>query len=399
MALGQHHEEAAARRDEQLGQTDRARPEGCLIWMLTETAEEAGPAPALAFALSQRLEAPVHMLVTPLEDLPLVNAVEQAVIHQFAPGDTEGTIRRFLDHWRPDFGVVVGHPARPQLLAAAQRRDIPLFHAVARRDARTQARKWPSYLGGFDTCFAASASDANFLRSHLRNRDTIVEISGPLSDTVYALPCNAAECDDLANLLGGRPVWLAAEITGGELDTIEAAHRKAFRAAHRLLLIIVPRDGANADRMAKTLEGKGWRVARRTNLEEPDPETQVYLADTEDELGLWYRLAPASFIGGSLDAEVEPTDPFHAAALGSAVLHGGNAGRNPSRFEALNRHGASMRVTNADELGEAVVTLLAPDKAASLAQAGWMATTESAHVVERLAEVLEERVLEKTGEA
>jgi 3-deoxy-D-manno-octulosonic-acid transferase len=364
---------------------------------MTETADEAGPAPALAFALSQRIEEPVHMLVTPLEDLPLVSSVERSVIHQYAPGDTEGTVRRFLDHWRPDLGVIIGHPARPNLLAAAKARAIPLFHAVARRDARTQARKWPTYLGGFDTCFAASASDANFLRSHLRNHKTTVEISGPLSDTVYALPCNEAECSDLAKLLGGRPVWLAAEVSGEELDIVEAAHRKAFRSAHRLLLIIVPRDGENVGDIAGRLEGKGWRVARRSNMEEPDPETQIYLADTEDELGLWYRLAPASFIGGSLREGVEPTDPFHAAALGSAVLHGGNFGRNPARFKALEQHGASMRVTNAEDLGEAVITLLAPDKAASLAQAGWAATTESAHVVERLAEVLEERFIDRAG--
>ena len=263
IALGQHSPEAAARREEQLGQTDAERPDGCLIWLLTETAAEAGPAPALAFALSQRIEQPVQILVTPLEDLPLVQSVEDAVIHQFAPGDTEGTVQRFLDHWRPDFGLVIGHPARPHLLAAAQRRKIPLFHAIARRDTRTQSRKWPSYLGGFQICFAASASDANLLRSHLRNSDTRVEITGPLSDTVYALPCNEAECDDLASLLGGRPVWLAAEVTADELETVQAAHRKAFRSAHRLLLVLVPREPNDADGITAKLEAQGWRVAQK----------------------------------------------------------------------------------------------------------------------------------------
>lgn len=365
--------------------------------MLTETAAEAGPAPALAQALSERIEQPVHMLVTPLEELPLVQSVEDAVIHQFAPGDTEGTIKRFLDHWQPDFGLVIGHPARPQLLANAKARGVPLFQAAARRAMRPQARKWPSYLGRFETCFAASASDATFLRSQLRNSQTQVEITGPLSDTVYALPCNAAECDDLAALLGGRPVWLAADVSVDEVDTVQAAHRKAFRSAHRLLLILVPRDCTDADGMTAKLEDHGWRVARRSNLEEPDPETQIYVADTEDELGLWYRLAPASFIGGSLLPRAEPTDPFNAAALGSAVLHGPNLGRNPSRFQALEASGASMRISGAEDLGEAVITLLAPDKAASLAQAGWSITTESAHVVERVAEVLEERYFAAEG--
>ena len=362
--------------------------------MLSKSAAEVGPGPALAHAIATHLDGPVHILATPVETSPLVHSVAASTIHQFAPGDTEGSVTRFLEHWHPEVCVVIGEPQRPNLLAAAKARGVLLYHVAAHRDGFTKLRRLPSYLHLFETCFAASASDANFLRSALRNKKTRVEITGPLSDTVYALPCNNAECDDLAKLLGGRPVWLAAEVGGSEVDVVEAAHRKAFKSAHRLLLIIVPDKGENAEGIAQKLEEAGWRVARRSNLEEPDPEIQIYIADTEDELGLWYRLAPVSFIGGTLRQDVEPSDPFYAAALGSAVLTGPNHGQNPSRFKQLEDHGASMPVTGSEELGEAIITLLAPDKAASLAQAGWAATTESAHVVERLAEVIGEQFAE-----
>ncbi|MEM7718289.1 MAG: glycosyltransferase N-terminal domain-containing protein [Pseudomonadota bacterium] len=393
-ALGDSTHEATERRDEQLGKTDRDRPEGFLIWVLSDQASEVGPAPALAQALEERIEKSVHVLATPLEEKPLVEEVEAHVIHQFAPGDTDGTIRRFLDHWQPDAALVLGQPARARLLTEAARRGMPLFHASSHRAQTPTARKLPAYLAMCDRCFAPSASDANVLRSHLKNAQTKIEVTGPLSDTTYALPCNEAECDELAKLLGGRPIWLGARITRSEVSVVEDAHRKAFRSAHRLLLILVPRPGENAPKIAKDLEERGWRVALRSNLQEPDPEVQVYIADTEDELGMWYRLAPVSFIGGSLDTTVEPTDPFNAAALGSAVLHGPNEGRNPARFKALAAHGASSTVTGSRDLGDAVISLLAPDKAASLAQAGWNVTTESANVVERIAEVLEEQILE-----
>jgi 3-deoxy-D-manno-octulosonic-acid transferase len=238
------------------------------------------------------------------------------------------------------------------------------------------------------TVFSPSASEANAMRLQLRNQDIKVEITGPLSDTVFALRCNEAECDDLARNLGGRPVWLAAEVERDEVAILEAAHRKAFRSAHRLLLILVPRDATDADGIVADLEALGWRVAKRSDQDEPDPETQIYMADTEGELGLWYRLAPASFIGGTLSADVQPTDPFAPAVLGSAVLHGPNTGENPARFRALAANGASLPVANAEELGNAVISLLAPDRAASLAQAAWATTTESAHVVERMADVM-----------
>ncbi len=367
------------------------------MWLLTETAAEAGPGPALAHAIEAHLGQSAHVLATPVETLRLVHSVETTCIHQFAPADSEGSVMRFLDHWHPEIGVVIGEPARPNLLAKAKARGVVLYHVAGHREVDAKLRKSPTFLNLFETCFAASASDANLLRSALKQKGPRVEITGPLSDTVYALPCNEAECSDLAKLLGGRPVWLAAEVGGMEVDIVAAAHRKAFKSAHRLLLILVPKRGEDADAITVNLEEAGWRVARRSNLEEPDAEVQIYVADTDDELGLWYRLAPASFIGGSLQNNIEPSDPFHAAALGSAVLTGPNHGQNPSRFRQLEAHGASIPVRNAEELGEAVVTLLAPDKAASLAQAGWAATTESAHVVERLAEVIGERLLETEG--
>ena len=64
-------------------------------------------------------------------------------------------------------------------------------------------------------------------------------------------------------------------------------------------------------------------------------------------------------------------------------------------FYFIADHHALNQVRDAEDLGEAVITLLAPDKAASLAQAGWSVTTESAHVVERIVEVMEARVYER----
>ena len=389
-AFGRATQDASVRSGEKLGQTDQARPEGFLIWVLCETAAEAGPSPAVCQAIGEALEQPVTALVTPLDELPLVPAVAKTVVHQFAPADTEGTINRFLDHWRPDIAIVIGRPARPRLLAEAAARDIPLFYAAGHRDVGSSPRRHPGYFDLFERCLTSSASETNLLRQQFPKQKDRFETTGPLSDTVYALGCDEAECDSLAQLLGGRPVWLASEIDGIEINMVESAHRKAFRSAHRLLLILVPRPEADGKKITKQLEELGWRVALRSNNQDPDNETQVYVADTDGELGLWYRLAPATFVGGSFQPGGEPGDPFAPAALGSAVLHGPNLGKNPARFGALEANGASLRVANADELGEAVIALLAPDKAASLAQAGWAVTTESAHVVERLAEVVEE---------
>lgn len=375
---------------QRLGQTEIARPPGLLLWFLCDTAAAAGPAAAIAFDLSRRLGEPVHALVTTLRQEPLSPGVARGVLHQAVPVETTGSIQRFLDHWKPDFAVVAGMPARPNLIKAALNRGVPMYHAFTERKPEGGSR-FPAYLAKFRACLAPSAAVSTALDTALAGTAN-VEISGPLSDTAYALPCNEAEVDDLAALLGGRPVWLAAEVTADEAKMIEAAHRKAFRSAHRLLLILVPASPADAPAIAQSFETGGWRVTCRSDQAEPDPDVQVHIADTEGELGLWYRLAPVAFMGGTFRPGGVPTDPYAPAALGSAVLHGPFTGDGPWRYDRLDSTNASVLVRNAEELGEAVVTLLAPDKAASLAQAGWATTTESAHVVERLAELMEEEL-------
>lgn len=378
-----------ARATERLGQPTRARPEGCLLWLHCAAAAEAGPVLALAQELSRLRGEPVHCLVTTDTDTQLVPALRNAVIHQLAPGETAGSITRFLDHWLPDLGVEMGVTDRPRLFGVATGRGIPMFHVSPSRAAAGR-RRYPDYLGRFRACLAVSASEAEGMRKYLSDGGAAIEITGPLSDTINALTCNVAECDSLARLLGGRPVWLAARALSEEVTMIEQAHRRAFRAAHRLLLILVPADPETAHSIRASFEEKGWRTALRSDGGEPDPDIQVYIADTEDELGMWYRLAPTSFVGGTLAVGGVSADPFDPAALGSAVLHGPLLGAAPVRFQKLQAANACIFVKTAEELGEAVLTLLAPDKAASLAQAGWAVTTESAHVVERLAEIMDQ---------
>lgn len=360
--------------------------------MHAATADEVGAAPALARELSRLRGEPVHALVTTSSAHPAIPALSRGAILQLAPGDTQGSVNRFLDHWRPDLGLVLGLPDRPNLIAAAGTRGIPLFLAAAERGTISQRRRLSylpaSLLTYFRICFAASAADAEVLERHLE-KSVPVEIAGPFCDTTHPPGCYEAERDTLAQLLGGRPVWLAADVTDAEVPAMEKAHRKAFRAAHRLLLILVPRNPDSGAEAARLFDAEGWQVARRSLGEEPDRDVQVYVADTEDELGLWYRLAPMAFMGGTFDRDAVPTDPYDAATLGSAVLHGPALGPAPSRFLRLGKAGATVSVQSPETLGEEVQTLLAPDKTATLAEAAWSVTTESAHVVARLAEQMD----------
>jgi 3-deoxy-D-manno-octulosonic-acid transferase len=105
------------------------------------------------------------------------------------------------------------------------------------------------------------------------------------------------------------------------------------------------------------LNARGLRIARRCGGEPITDQTDVYLADTMGELGLFYRLAGIAFVGGSLVAK-GAHNPFEAARLDCAVLHGPNIGNCAGMAAELAAAGAAETVSDADGLARAVSALL-----------------------------------------
>ncbi len=186
-------------------------------------------------------------------------------------------------------------------------------------------------------------------------------------------------------------MWLAARLRAAEVNDILRAHRRAVRMAHRLLLIIVPHDEAEAPAIARAVEAEQMRCANWDAGETLDDNTMVLMAEGPEELGMWYRLAPLAFLGGSLVAGHGGHDPMEAAALGTAILYGPNVGGHLAGYTRLVEAGAARIVRDADSLASALTNLTAPDQAAAMAHAGWDVATASAALVDQVVnEICEE---------
>ena len=123
--------------------------------------------------------------------------------------------------------------------------------------------------------------------------------------------------------------------------------------------------------------------------------TQVILSAVPEDLGLWQRVSPVTFMGSSLERGAGGADPLIATALGSAVIHGPFVHSQQQLYDQLDRAGAARTVRSATELGDAVVELLAPDQAANMALAGWQIVTEGApqadHLIDMIQDYLDQR--------
>jgi len=180
---------------------------------------------------------------------------------------------------------------------------------------------------------------------------------GDLKAAAPALPVDRTQLEQLAGWIKERPLWLAASTHAGEEEIVARVHRQVGANHPGLLTIIVPRHPARGDAIHAMLTARGLYVAQRRRGEPITDQTDVYLADTMGELGLFYSLAGIAFIGGSLVAK-GGHNPFEAARLDCAVLYGPDT-RNCTRMAAeLAAAGAAETVSDTDGLARAVAALL-----------------------------------------
>jgi 3-deoxy-D-manno-octulosonic-acid transferase len=340
------------------------------------------------FALARRLidEDGLAVLITS----PASTGPRDGVILQPPPPDSPAEVRAFLDHWAPEIALFAEGEIRPSALHEAAERDIPLVLVNGQT---------PSFLRDRDGWYPGLMRSALSLFQHVLTIDeaaarafrkagaalSAVAVTGRLEEESAALPCLETERAAMARLLAARPVWFAGSIAEAEEPAILAAHRAALQQAHRLLLILMPEDPARLDPLAEALQDReGWSVAQHRKEEEPDTSVEVFLVDNPADYGLWYRLAPVSFLGGSLLGAGPGRSPMEAAALGSAILHGPRMGDHAALFARLRSARAARTVATPADLPEALGDLLAPDRAARLAQAAWAVASDGAEVSEGL---------------
>lgn len=357
--------------------TRAPRPAGPLVWL--HVGKDARAAPILADQLKNDHQVQV-----------LVTGAETAHLHDTAPFDHPADVAIFLSHWMPDVIVLTGGEMRPSLMAAAAERALPVLLVDAVTPFVARGWLWPGLIKGAVKGFHAILTvDELTARNYRKLGAGTVQRLGRMENDAIALPYFESERAELAALFATRPIWLACDVPQSEEAAVIAAHRAAMRLSHRLLLILVPKDPARAPALAEALElEEGWLVARRELNEDPDPEIAVYIAETSDEYGLWYRLAPVTFMGGSLIGQGSSRSPMEAAALGSAIIHGRRTGDFGSEYGRLGAALGAAIASNPAEFAELLSELLAPDRAARLAHAAWGVASEGAEVTARIVAII-----------
>jgi 3-deoxy-D-manno-octulosonic-acid transferase len=361
-ARSRQGKEDAARLGERFGIASAERPAGALLWVHAASVGEAASVLAmLERILAERPAIEVLMTTGTVSAARLLgDRLPERARHQFVPVDLPRAVERFLDFWRPDLAIWVESELWPNLILAARRRGIPLLLANARLSARSLAR-WRALPGlvrpvmeAFELCLAQDAVQAERFR---RLGAPAVASVGDLKSVAAPLAADAAALAALRQEIGDRPLWLAASTHSGEEEIAAAAHGRIAREHPGLLTIVAPRHPVRGPAIAKMLQSHGLGVARRGAGEAISRDKGIYLADTFGELGLLFRVAGIALIGGSL-VRKGGHNPFEAARLDCAVLHGPDMSNCAAMAGALDAAGAALRVGDAASLGDTVSRLL-----------------------------------------
>ena len=372
------------------------RPTGEVIWAHAVDTDRANALVQLAERLSH-LRPGLRMLLTTQSNSPPFRQNEDVVLWQPLPDDTVATAEAFFAHWSPDLCLWTGGDLQPALISCAEGLDIPLFlidadEALLVRPAWRWFPDLPrALLSRFSVIMARSANAAQHLK-RIGTGETEVSITGPFLEGGMALPYNASDHAELSNLLRGRPIWLAAMVQTGELATVLEAHRSVSKLAHRALLVVVPDDISQAQTYCTELAKNGWRYATWSEGQLPEETTQVLLADTTGEMGLWYLLASVTLMGSSLYPGHSGRDPNEPAAHGSAILYGPNVGRYLSSYSRYAEAGAARIIRDTFTLATAVQRLIAPDQSAAMAHAAWDVASQGAAVTDQIIDLVQDKL-------
>jgi 3-deoxy-D-manno-octulosonic-acid transferase len=337
--------EDSARINERRGMTGDVRPHGPLVWI---HGASVGEVLAAAGLIEKLRELNLRILLTSgtvTSAAVVAKRFPPDVIHQYVPYDSPRYVARFLDHWQPSLALFIESDLWPNLILAGAARRLPMVLINGRMSHRSFPR-WrrisgtiEALLGRFEVCLAQSEVDAERF-TVLGSRNVVT--TGNLKLDVQAPPADNARLERLMAVTRGRPVIVAASTHPGEEEILIEMHRQLAGYFPQLLTVIVPRHPSRGEAIARLIAASGLHVSLRSHEDLPTATSDIYVADTMGELGLFYRLAPIAFMGGSL-VEHGGQNPIEAIKLGAAIVHGPHVFNFTDVYDALDAAGGAKQ--------------------------------------------------------
>ena len=354
------------RINERYGISESLRPPGRLIWLHAASVGEAMSMLRLIDTLLNKDPNCQLMMTTgTVSSAKLMKErLPKRAFHQYIPIDKPNYIRRFIEHWRPDIALWAESEFWPNIIIEIRNRKIPMMLINGRISEKSFANwRWApglikTLLQSFTLCLGQSDTDVDRLNQLGAPSSKNL---GNLKFSTPPLPTDINVLKALKLKIGVRPVCLAASTHSGEEQIFAAAHNKLKSRYPNILSIIIPRHPTRGPEIIRTIQPITANCILRSKGEILNDNTDIYVADTMGELGLFYRLTEIVFMGKSL-IPLGGQNPIEALQLNCAVIHGPHMTNFQWITEKMIKLGCSIQINNTEELTETIGNLLSDHK-------------------------------------
>lgn len=380
--------EDTTRLPERMGKSAITRPSGQLIWIHAASVGEAQSALILIERLNKK-QTNTNFLITS-GTLTSANIMAKRLpdnaVHQFYPLDHPKWVQLFLNHWHPDLALWMESELWPNMLLAVKNKNIPAILVNARLSDRSYNR-WKLFpcsikqiLSTFQLIMTQTDKDAERYKA-LKHSNVIT--TGNIKYSAATLPHNQNDLDALQQSTANRKIWLYASTHEGEEELACRVHTDLKEQHSNILTIIVPRHPERRATIEKTCKIMGLNTTLRGETKIlPNDNTEIYVADTLGELGLFYRLSPISMIGRSFSHDGGGGhNPIEAGQLDCAVLTGPHVQYQKEIFDDMSDANAIIQIMAEEELLKALETLLNDQAALQTAAQSALEYTKSKETI------------------
>ena len=347
--------EDKARVNERKGLSKFKRPKGKLVWFNTASIGEVLSIIRLIELLAKKNDLNFLITSTTVTSAKLISTMlPKNCQHQFTPIDTFSATKKFLNYWNPDLAIFVEGELWPRLILEIKAQKIPLGLINARMESRSfsnwkKASKTAKVImEAFNFIFAQDSITADRLLSLGAAEEVLLGVFS-LKEKALPLAFDAKELERLKRMISNRKVWIAASTHPGEEEIVARTQQNLYKTDEKYLLILIPRHPERGKLIGRKLSRSGLSIAVRSEKQKVLSGTEIYLADTLGELGLWYALSDIVFLGGSL-VDIGGHNPFEPGRYGTAIIHGPHTYNFKDIFELLDLEGASRTVTDSHDL-------------------------------------------------
>ena len=338
--------------------TDSTRP---TIWLHAVSVGETRAAQPLVLALRERY--PGHRILfthmTPTGRATSEALFGDSVDRIYLPYDTPWAMKRFVRHFRPQFGLIMETELWPNLIAACRQANVPLRLVNARLSERSAQRyaKFPALtreaLRSLTAIGAQSAEDAARLQALGAHN---VTVTGNIKFDIAIPDEQLVLGHKLRVRYRSRLVWLAASTREGEEALILDSWKKVG-SDDTALLVLVPRHPQRFDQVTRLATERGFAVERRSDDSAIAASTQVLIGDSMGEMFAFYASADIAFVGGSL-LDFGSQNLIEAAACSTPILIGPSTRNFAEAAREAVACGAASAIHDADDLVAQVNSLL-----------------------------------------